>query len=243
MGVAPYERSAERNGQANGFKERTLSSRLGQLNLCVPQVRGSAEAFRPQSLEAALLSEKALKVALAEMYVQGVSTRRVSAVLESLCGVSFRNALCKVQDIESGVGVSVQRERTYRAEVPTLFQWLFTNVTAPGTRLRSVCRIDLCYRSRGAFSLRGENRPEQGPGGIADVLVKGMVLDHPLDVQFFNGDKTVLIDQSPRQLVNKIVAAITNPFMDTRQNLVCFSARLATLRSSGLLSARLWWVG
>ena len=86
IGAALYERSDERNGHANGFKERTLSSRLGQLNLSVPQVRNSTEAFRPQSLEAALLSEKALKVALAEMYVQGVSTRRVSAVLETLCG-------------------------------------------------------------------------------------------------------------------------------------------------------------
>lgn len=88
LGAAPYERSPERNGQANGFKERSLSTRLGELSLAVPQVRGSAEPFRPQSLEAALLSEKALKVALAEMYVQGVSTRRVSAVLESLCGTS-----------------------------------------------------------------------------------------------------------------------------------------------------------
>ncbi len=93
IGAAPYERSEERNGHANGYKERTLSTRLGQLNLgqlnlSVPQVRGSSESFRPQSLEAALLSEKALKVALAEMYVQGVSTRRVSAVLEALCGTS-----------------------------------------------------------------------------------------------------------------------------------------------------------
>ena len=84
IGVAPYERDEERNGQANGFKARTLSTRLGRLNLSVPQVRGSDEPFRPKSLEAALLSEKALKVTLAEMYVQGVSTRRVSAVLESL---------------------------------------------------------------------------------------------------------------------------------------------------------------
>lgn len=88
IGVAPYERGAERNGQANGYKDRILSTRLGQLGVSVPQVRGGSDSFRPQSLEAALLSEKALKVALAEMYVQGVSTRRVSAVLESLCGTS-----------------------------------------------------------------------------------------------------------------------------------------------------------
>jgi transposase-like protein len=89
IGVAPYERRDERNGQANGYKERVLSTRLGKLSLSIPQVRGGDEPFRPQSLDAALLSEKALKVALAEMYVQGVSTRRVSAVLESLCGTSI----------------------------------------------------------------------------------------------------------------------------------------------------------
>lgn len=88
LGVGPYERSPERNGQANGFKSQTLATRLGEIAVSVPQVRGSTEAFRPQSLDAARLSEKALKVALAEMYVQGVSTRRVSAVLESLCGTS-----------------------------------------------------------------------------------------------------------------------------------------------------------
>lgn len=92
IGAAPYERSAERNGQANGYKERTLSTRLGQIAVSVPQVRGGSEPFRPQSLEAALLSEKALKVALAEMYVQGVSTRKVSAVLESLCGTTVSSA-------------------------------------------------------------------------------------------------------------------------------------------------------
>lgn len=88
VGVSAYERSQARNGQANGFKERTVASRLGPLSVSVPQVRGSSEPFRPQSLDAARMSEKALKVALAEMYVQGVSTRKVSAVLESLCGTS-----------------------------------------------------------------------------------------------------------------------------------------------------------
>ena len=77
--VQPHERNPERNGQANGFKDRTLSTRLGQIGVSVPQVRGGEGRFRPASLEAALLSEKALKVALAEMYVQGVATARCAA--------------------------------------------------------------------------------------------------------------------------------------------------------------------
>ena len=81
-----HERTDERNGYANGYKDRTLKTRLGTIELSVPQVRGSDEAFRPASLDAAMASETALHIALAEMYIQGVATRRVKSVLESLCG-------------------------------------------------------------------------------------------------------------------------------------------------------------
>jgi len=111
IGVAPYERGDERNGQANGYKDRVLSTRLGKLNLSVPQVRGCDEPFRPQSLDAALLSEKALKVALAEMYVQGVSTRRVSAVLESLCGTSISSMTVSRAVAELDAVLTAWRER------------------------------------------------------------------------------------------------------------------------------------
>jgi len=84
--AAPYERTQGRNGHANGFKDKTLRTRLGDLNLKIPQVRGSSEPFYPKSLEKGLRSERALKLALAEMYVQGVSTRKVAAITEELCG-------------------------------------------------------------------------------------------------------------------------------------------------------------
>ena len=111
IGASPYERKEERNGQANGFKDRSLSTRLGELSVSVPQVRNSSEAFRPQSLEAALLSEKALKVALAEMYVQGISTRKVSAVLESLCGTSVSSMTVSRASQELDTVLSAWRER------------------------------------------------------------------------------------------------------------------------------------
>ena len=88
----PHERTESRNGHANGFKDKTLGTRLGQLGLRVPQGRGSSESFYPQSLEKGLRSERALKIALAEMYVQGVSTRKVAAVTEELCGFSVSSA-------------------------------------------------------------------------------------------------------------------------------------------------------
>lgn len=84
LGVAPYERSAERKGHANGYKAKSVTTRVGEVTFAVPQVR--AGDFYPQALEKGLRSERALTLALAEMYVQGVSTRKVAKITEQLCG-------------------------------------------------------------------------------------------------------------------------------------------------------------
>ncbi len=89
--AAPYERSEERTGYSNGYKDKTVSTRLGKIEVKVPQVRGEVE-FYPQSLEKGIRSERALKLAIAEMYVKGVSTRKVSTVVEQLCGTSVSSA-------------------------------------------------------------------------------------------------------------------------------------------------------
>ena len=87
LGAAPYERSPERRDYANGYKDKTITSRVGELTVSIPQVRNGD--FYPSSLEKGLRSERALKLAVAEMYVQGVSTRRVAAVVEKLCGAQI----------------------------------------------------------------------------------------------------------------------------------------------------------
>ena len=84
--VGPYERSCERQGYANGYKPKTVKTRLGEITFDVPQVREGG--FYPGAMEKGLRSERALNLALAEMYVQGVSTRKVKAVIEQLCGAS-----------------------------------------------------------------------------------------------------------------------------------------------------------
>ena len=85
--AAPYERTSERRGYANGFKPKTLTTRVGQVTCDVPQVRDAG--FYPQALDKGLRSERALTLALAEMYVPGVSTRKVAAITEQLCGVEL----------------------------------------------------------------------------------------------------------------------------------------------------------
>lgn len=91
LSASPYERSNDRKGYANGFKPKTVKSRIGNLKFSIPQVRGEVD-FYPSALERGVRSEKALKIAVAEMYVQGVSTRKVTKIVEELCGLSITSA-------------------------------------------------------------------------------------------------------------------------------------------------------
>lgn len=79
-----YERNEERHGHANGYKDKTVRTRIGEITFAVPQVREGG--FYPEALEKGLRSERALTLTLAEMYIQGVSTRKVAAILERMCG-------------------------------------------------------------------------------------------------------------------------------------------------------------
>jgi putative transposase len=87
----PYERCEQRLGHANGFKPKHLATRVGQVELRVPQVRDGID-FYPSALEKGVRSEQALMLAMAEMYVQGVSTRKVSRIIEELCGHQVSSA-------------------------------------------------------------------------------------------------------------------------------------------------------
>ena len=87
--AGPYERTDARRGHANGFKSKRVKTRLGEFDLRIPKTRNTEEGletFYPSALERGERSERALKAALAEMYVQGVSTRKVRAITEELCG-------------------------------------------------------------------------------------------------------------------------------------------------------------
>lgn len=86
----PYERTDERTGYANGFKDKTLALATGKVQLKIPQVRGLE--FYPSCIEKGIRSERSLKLAIAEMYVKGVSTRRVSDIVEILCGTEVSSS-------------------------------------------------------------------------------------------------------------------------------------------------------
>lgn len=87
LGARNGERCEERMGYRSGYYGRSLVTRVGKLELRIPQDRQGR--FRTELFERYQRSEKALVAALAEMYVQGVSTRKVKAITEELCGHSF----------------------------------------------------------------------------------------------------------------------------------------------------------
>ncbi len=108
--ASPYERTEERTGYANGYKDKTVSTRLGKISVKVPQVRGDVE-FYPSSLEKGIRSERALKIAIAEMYVKGVSTRKVSDIVEELCGTSISSTQVSDAAKELDVEINMWRNR------------------------------------------------------------------------------------------------------------------------------------
>jgi len=113
--AAPGERTDERTGYANGFKDKSLRTRVGELALRVPQVRplpgGEPLGFYPKSLERGLRSERALKLAIAEMYVQGVSTRRVTEITRELCGLDVTSTDVSRAAAELDAQLTAWRER------------------------------------------------------------------------------------------------------------------------------------
>ncbi len=85
IGAQPYERNEQRRSYANGFKPKTVSSRLGKLESKAPQTRDGD--FYPSALERGERSERAFKLAVSEKYVQGVSTRKVAKITAELRGL------------------------------------------------------------------------------------------------------------------------------------------------------------
>jgi putative transposase len=120
LNAHPYERSEERSGYANGFKPKTIMTRLGEVTFDVPQVRDSS--FYPSALERGSRTEQALNLALAEMYVQGVSTRKVCDILVKLLGpeVSISSTQVSRAAEKLDAGLAAWRERPLD-ETPYLF--------------------------------------------------------------------------------------------------------------------------
>jgi putative transposase len=122
IGAAPYERSTTRSGHRNGYKPRTLRTRVGTLNLLVPQDREGT--FSTRLFSRYQRNEKALCLALMEMYVEGVSTRKVKDITEALCGTSFSKSL--ISSLAGSLDSELEAWRERRLE-GTAYPYLFVD--------------------------------------------------------------------------------------------------------------------
>jgi len=100
LGAAPYERTEDRTVYRNGFREREMTTRIGTITLRIPRHRNGE--FSTTMFERYQRSEQALVLAMIEMVINGVSTRKIEAVTQELCGSSFSKStvskLCQSLD-------------------------------------------------------------------------------------------------------------------------------------------------
>lgn len=153
LGVGYYQRGEERRGHANGFKPKTVKTRLGELSLQVPQVRDSS--FYPQALERGLRSETALNLALAEMYINGVSTRRVAKITESLCGFNISSTQVSELSKKMDEHLSLWRNRPLEAYAHLLLDARYEKVRHGGQVVSCAVLIAVGIDVQGKRSVLG----------------------------------------------------------------------------------------
>jgi len=130
IGAALHERTDARKGHRNGHKPRALRTRVGALNLLVPQDREGT--FSTRLFARYQRNEKALCLALMEMYLEGVSTRKVKDVTEELCGVSFSKSL--VSSLAGRLDAEFEAWRARRLEAQA-YPYLFVDARYEKARM------------------------------------------------------------------------------------------------------------
>ena len=135
LGAEPHERTQDRRGYRNGYKPRKLKTRVGELELEVPQVRG-VEPYSPLFFAKWERSERALLTACAEMYFMGVSTRKVKQVLERMGGFSLSASTvsCVAQELD-------ERLAEFRDRRLDANEWPYLMVDATYIKVRRRGRV------------------------------------------------------------------------------------------------------
>jgi putative transposase len=118
VGAEPYERTEGRRGHRNGYKPRSLKTRVGTLDLLVPQDREGR--FRTELFERYQRSEKALVLALVQMYLEGVSTRKVKRITEQLCGLEISRSQVSALVVDLQAEIDAWRSRPLAKRYPYL---------------------------------------------------------------------------------------------------------------------------
>jgi putative transposase len=190
IGVGSYERGDERQSYRNGYKFRTLYTRVGPLVLQVPQTRDGA--FYPSILERYQRSEKALVLALAEAYLQGVSTRKMKVVTESLMGKEFSSTSISRFASTLDAELDCWRERSFTTGYPyVVVDARYESCRVDGKIIDIACLVALGIDSEGYRHVLGVDTSwsesndswDRFIGGLKERGLKGVRLitsdDHP----------------------------------------------------------------
>jgi putative transposase len=174
VGAERHERTAERTGQRNGYRERAWDTRVGTLELRVPRVRDGS--FFPSLLEPRRRAERALAAVVQEAYVQGVSTRRVDELVQALGmqGISKSQVsrLCGELDAE------VERFRTRRLAGPYPYVWLdatFVKVRDGGRVVSMAIVLAVGVRAGGEREVLGLDVGPSEDGAFWLQFLRGLV--------------------------------------------------------------------
>ena len=118
IGAKKYERTKDRQGHRNGYKPRAIKTRVGTLNLLVPQDREGK--FSTELFDRYQRSEKALVLALMEMYIKGISTQKVTDITEELCSTSFSSSTISNLASKLDAQIKAWKKRPLKGKYPFL---------------------------------------------------------------------------------------------------------------------------
>lgn len=174
VGAERYERTGDRTGQRNGYRERVWDTRVGTVDLRVPRVRDGS--FFPSLLDPRKRAARALVAVVQEAYVQGVSTRRVDDLVQALGlqGISKSQVsrLCQELDAE------VERFRTRRLEGPYPYVWLdatFVKVREAGRVVSQAVVLAIGVKATGEREVLGLDVGPSEDGAFWVQFLRGLV--------------------------------------------------------------------
>jgi len=158
LGAKPHEQTDERTGYRNGTRVRELYTRVGPLNLQVPQTRDGS--FKTEIFKRYQRSEQAFILGIMEMYLEGVSCRKVTKITEQLCGCSFSKSTVSQLCVELDARLDAWRNRPLHEK-----KYPFLIVDALVVKVRR----DEAIRPTGVLVIYGIN--EEGIREPLDLLV------------------------------------------------------------------------
>ncbi len=174
IGAERYERTAERSGQRNGYREWDWDTRVGTIGLQVPKVREGS--FYPSLLDPRKRAERALVAVVQEAYVQGVSTRRVDDLVQALGmnGISKSQVSRLCQELDG----EVERFRSRRLEGAYPYVWLdatFVKVRENGRVVSMAVVIAIEVKATGEREILGLDVGHSEDGAFWTQFLQGLV--------------------------------------------------------------------